>query len=99
MPRFFIDGITNEKQAFITGEDARHISRSLRMKKEDAIDHAAGIILEKKTGDLVHKGEVIAYLHTNREETLPEAESRFLSALTWSDTAPETKKLIFGTVK
>lgn len=37
MPRFFVDSITDEKYATITGEDARHISRSLRMKKEDAL--------------------------------------------------------------
>ena len=37
MPRFFVDNITDEKYAVITGEDARHISRSLRMKKEDAL--------------------------------------------------------------
>lgn len=37
MPRFFVEEIKDEKHAFITGEDARHISRSLRMKKEDAL--------------------------------------------------------------
>lgn len=37
MPRFFVDSITDEKYTCITGEDARHISRSLRMKKEDAL--------------------------------------------------------------
>lgn len=36
MPRFFVKEIT-EKHAFITGDDARHISRSLRMKTGDAL--------------------------------------------------------------
>jgi len=58
MPRFFIDGITNEKQAFITGEDARHISRSLRMKKEDALTVSCGgidysCIIKNISDDLV----------------------------------------------
>ena len=94
-----------QKTGFIAHMDAEQVGMAScilgagRMKKEDAIDHAAGIVLEKKTGDFVQKGEVIAYLHTNLEETLPDAEHRFLSALTWSDTAPEKKKLIFGTVK
>ena len=70
-----------------------------RMTKEDTIDHAAGIVLERKTGDFVKQGEPIAYLHTNREDLLPDAESRVLSALTWSDTAPENKNLIFGMVR
>lgn len=42
MPRFFVDNITDEKYAYITGEDARHISRSLRMKKEDALTVTCG---------------------------------------------------------
>lgn len=39
MPRFFIDnGLElNEKQIFIKGEDAHHISRVLRMKENDEI--------------------------------------------------------------
>ena len=70
-----------------------------RMKKEDDIDHAAGIILEKKTGDEVKKGDVIAWLHTNCEQTVRGAPEKLLSAITWSETEPERKKLIFATVK
>ncbi|MDO5560664.1 MAG: RsmE family RNA methyltransferase [Oscillospiraceae bacterium] len=36
MPRFFVDEIS-EKHASITGDDARHIMRSLRMKTGDAL--------------------------------------------------------------
>lgn len=70
-----------------------------RMKKDDIIDHAAGICLEKKTGDFVEKGEVMAYLHTNKEETLQSAAEKLLSAITWSATKPNPQKLIFGTIK
>jgi len=37
MPRFFVDSISDEKYATITGEDARHISRSLRMKTGESL--------------------------------------------------------------
>ncbi len=37
MPRFFVDSISDEKYVQITGEDARHISRSLRMKNDDTL--------------------------------------------------------------
>lgn len=37
MPRFFTENITDGKYAVITGDDARHISRSLRMKNGDAL--------------------------------------------------------------
>ena len=39
-----------------------------RKKKDDIIDYQAGIILTKKVGDRVEEGEIIAYLHTNRED-------------------------------
>lgn len=44
-----------------------------RAVKEDPIDHAAGIILTKKPGEIVHEGEVLAYLLTNNEPSLAEA--------------------------
>ena len=39
-----------------------------RATKEDLIDYDAGIIVEKKCGDYVNKGDVLAYLHTNKDE-------------------------------
>lgn len=39
-----------------------------RVRKEDPIDETVGIILEKKTGDFVQTGEVLAYIHANDEE-------------------------------
>lgn len=38
-----------------------------RKKKEDNIDFSVGIILEKKTGDKVKKGENLAYIYANDE--------------------------------
>lgn len=36
-----------------------------RMVKEDTIDPAVGIVLQKKDGDHVEEGEVLAYVHCN----------------------------------
>jgi len=38
-----------------------------REKIEDTIDMSAGIILNKKVGDYVKKGEALAYAHTNKD--------------------------------
>ena len=70
-----------------------------RMKKDDAIDHTAGIILVKKTGDFAAAGETIAYLHTNREETVAAAEETFLQAIAWRNEAPEKQQLIYDIIK
>ena len=37
------------------------------MKLTDTIDMSAGIVLNKKVGDLVKKGELLCTLHTNKE--------------------------------
>jgi len=70
-----------------------------RMKKDDPIDYAAGIVLEKKTGDYVQTGDVLAWLYTNDAEKLPDAEALFCSALTWGEAAPEQAPLIYGIVR
>ena len=38
-----------------------------RMKLTDTIDMSAGIVLNKKVGDLVKKGELLCTLHTNKD--------------------------------
>ena len=70
-----------------------------RRQKGDTIDPAAGIVLEKTTGDYVEAGEVLAWLHTNQPATLPEAEARFTAALTWGEEKPEAQPLIYGIVR
>ena len=45
-----------------------------RITKEDKIDSLAGIVLNKKIGDKVEKGETLAYIHTNLEDRIEEAE-------------------------
>ncbi|MFA7100794.1 MAG: pyrimidine-nucleoside phosphorylase [Bacilli bacterium] len=39
-----------------------------RAKKEDSIDYASGIVLCKKCGYQVKKGDVLAYLHTDKDD-------------------------------
>ena len=70
-----------------------------RKTKEDKIDYGAGVILHKKYGDFVEKEEVIANFFASDKEKFPLAEKRFLSALRFSQTPPERKKLIFDIVE
>ncbi len=69
-----------------------------RAKKEDPVDYAAGIVLQKKTGDAVTEGETLATFFTDRRETLDDAAARYLSALEWGEEPPARKKLILGVV-
>ncbi len=70
-----------------------------RISKEDPIDHAAGIVLAKKTGDSVKKGDVIATLFTNDEASVAQAEERFLSALEIGRGDVPEEKLILKIIR
>ena len=65
---------------------------------EDAIDYTAGIILKRKTGDAVRKGDPIAGFDTASENKIPAAEKTFLSALRISAEKPEEKPLVLDVV-
>lgn len=67
-----------------------------RETKESIIDYAAGIYINKKTGDKVEKGDVIATLYTNKKEKLPQACSLLKQAISLSDSQPEKLPLILA---
>ena len=97
----WIRTVTAPQDGFLSHMDAAKIGMASsvlgagREKKGDAIDHSAGILLRKKTGDRVIRGEVLCELHTNREEKLREAEELFLSALVFSEEKPKKPALIY----
>ncbi|MGX8714388.1 MAG: pyrimidine-nucleoside phosphorylase [Lachnospiraceae bacterium] len=69
-----------------------------RETKESPIDHSAGIILKKKTGDKVAAGDVLAIFYTSKDELLPAAEKRFEESIRFSQEKPLEKPLIYGRV-
>jgi pyrimidine-nucleoside phosphorylase len=69
-----------------------------RIKYDDAVDPAAGIVFRKKTGDPVQKGETLAELHTNRKEGDMLAE-RLLNAYRFSDGPCPKPELIGEKIK
>ena len=97
--------IKSEISGYITKMDAEKIGNICvdlgggRKTKEDKIDHTAGIILVKKTGDKVEKGEVIARVYTNKEDVVIKAAEDFLNAIEIADKKPEMQKLIYEVVK
>ncbi|PWH17614.1 MAG: pyrimidine-nucleoside phosphorylase [Ardenticatenia bacterium] len=59
-----------------------------REQKGDPIDPAVGIMLHKKVGDAVERGEPLLTLYANREERLAAAREMLRAAWRWSDTPP-----------
>ena len=66
-----------------------------RRTKDEKIDHTAGIILAKKSGDLVRVGDTLARLYTNNPDALAEAEEVFIASLSFSDEQSPEKPLIY----
>ena len=70
-----------------------------RNTAEDTIDYCAGIILNKKTGDFVQEGEVIATLYSNNKSAFARAEQILLEATEISSEKPEDEPLIYNIIK
>jgi thymidine phosphorylase len=65
-----------------------------RHTKDDIIDPKAGIILYKKIGDSVVKGEVICELYSDSKNKIKSAEQIMIEALKFSKRKPQIPKLI-----
>jgi len=69
-----------------------------RNKKEDAVDHGAGILLKKKPGDFVEENEIIAELFANDDKRFAEAEAAALGAFTITENRREPSPLVHAYV-
>lgn len=65
-----------------------------RETKESIIDMSAGIVFEKKTGDLVKKGDVIATLYAKNDELLNNACKHLEQYIFIKNEKPEKLKMI-----
>lgn len=61
------DGYIKQINALMIGESAMKLGAG-RETLTDVIDMASGIVLTKKVGDYVSKGDVLCYIHTNKDE-------------------------------
>ncbi|MCK9280390.1 MAG: thymidine phosphorylase [Melioribacteraceae bacterium] len=97
--KYAID-ITADESGYISSFDTYKIGMiSLelgagRLTKNDIIDPKAGIILNKKIGDRVKKGDSIAQLFTDKEKSIEKAIDDYGQAIGISKTATKKPKLI-----
>lgn len=99
-PKFTAEAVS-EFEGFIEHTDAEKIGIASvilgagREKKGDPIDPSAGIVLKKKTGDYVRKGETLAVFCTDDETKIEEAKRDFLDAFTFGSDRPQEQLLIY----
>lgn len=88
------DGYIANLQALEMGTLAMRLGAG-RVTKEDAVDHAVGIVLQAKKGDYVEKGQPLAVVHTNNDLT-DEWISDFYNAYTFTEEVVEKDPIIFA---
>lgn len=100
-----IEDITAPMDGYISAVNCEEIGNcSLvlgggRETKESSIDLTVGLVLKKKKGAYVRKGEVLAQIYGNDRVKADSAKERFLKAFTFSDKEPEETAFIKGIVK
>ena len=86
----------------LNGEEVGNISVKLgagRLKKDDEIDKAVGIVLNKKVSDKVEMGDVLAYVHANNEGLGKECADELKQAYEFSKEAVLRQSAILGVVE
>ena len=70
-----------------------------RATKDSEIDLSVGVILHKKVGDKVEKGESLAIIHASSEEKAQEAAKLLRDCYQFSDTPIERPEFIKAIVR
>jgi pyrimidine-nucleoside phosphorylase len=89
------------QSGFITAMDTYHAGMFAvhlgagRKKSDDVIDYAAGVMFDRKTGDEVKAGDVIARIQIGKKKHDPEEmRAKFLHFVTFGDEKPADRPLV-----
>lgn len=69
-----------------------------RLIKEDVIDPAVGIIMEKRLGDFVEIGDEICAIYSNNDRQLEEARNMIDQSIILGDQPPQECRLIYDVI-
>jgi pyrimidine-nucleoside phosphorylase len=90
-------GLVQRLAALPIGVAALHLGAG-RRAKDDAIDHAVGVVCLKKRGDAVADGEPLAEVHARDEKSAAEAAAAVLAAYELGDEPPRPRGIVLDTI-
>ncbi|WP_425448684.1 pyrimidine-nucleoside phosphorylase [Dethiothermospora halolimnae] len=96
--------VESEKEGYITSINAEKVGKCAlslgagRETKDSILDLSAGIILNKKVGDKVNKGDVLAYIHSNDINTGEKVSFSLKKIIDVKANNDKKPKLIYGIV-
>lgn len=77
------EGYVEEIDALQIGISSRDLGAG-RLTKEDSLDLGAGLILNKKIGDYVNKGDILATIYTNKEDVVDDVSHKITQAFSFT---------------
>ena len=101
----YIEKGYSQKDGYIQSMNAKEIGKIVcdlgagRIRKEDSIDNAVGIVLNKKVSDKVEKGDTLVTIYANSKEKLEEAKKKLLEVIKIEEQEIEKTKMILEIMK
>lgn len=96
----FVEDLAAPQSGYIRAMDAEAIGIGAhelgagRKTKTDPIDPAVGLVLRRKVGEAVHKGEALLQIHARSREAAQSIRAGLLAAYTFSDNPVNPPPLI-----
>ena len=101
----YIIPVYSTDEGFIESIDADYIGSIAvylgagRMKEENEINRTAGIVLNKKIGDEVKSGEILAYVHTDDEKKAMSATQNLKEAFKFTNKKVQIKSRVLDVIQ
>jgi pyrimidine-nucleoside phosphorylase len=100
-----VENVCAEKSGYIKEFNARIVGEvsvemgAGRAKKEDKIDHAVGLVIRKKVGDRVEKGDLLFTIHAKNSASEKSTRTKVLNAVKLSDLPVEPLPLFYNVIQ
>ncbi len=97
--------VTAETSGYIVGMQAELIGRAAqvlgagRATKEDIIDPAVGLVMQKRVGDKIEMGEAFCMLYVNDEKNLEDAISTMREAVHIGAKPDHVPPMVYGVIR
>lgn len=97
--------IASPRQGYLAQVNAREVGLAAvtlgagRSRKGDPVDHAVGIVVHRKVGDRLKRGEPLFTVHANDERKAEAAADQVLQAHTFSRSVVEPLPLFYRTIR
>jgi pyrimidine-nucleoside phosphorylase len=101
----FVFPVVSDRSGYVRAIDCEGLGKiscelgAGRIRKEDEIDNQVGLIVNKKIGDTVELGDIIAIIHANSEEKLNVARTKLEECFEISGEYVDKPQTILGIIK